>query len=487
MKRIIIFFLLCASVLHASNNFEKYTIGYSIKKRPIELYKFGDGHQVLLIAAGIHGNEENTSKTAGMLITLLDEKKIRINKDKSVWIIPELNPDGLARSRRLNDNDVDLNRNFATSNWKPRIVFFNNIFSAGDEPFSEPETMCIKDLIERTKNENVMVVLSLHSSGNAIIPGDDSRMNKQLLALLYENSDYIFTDIGYNTTGDLTAWLSSKNKIASLTIEFKTKTETETDEMEKIIAALIKTDFEKKIYNTDINIMDMFKNNDAKILYSLASDLPENISDNVKAANPRIFLEKINECKAQDELLFLVNKTNLLAPDYEPEDLVKLTPKDIPSNKAQFYLRKILMDDLKAMISDAKNDGAGLSVISAYRSYATQKDVYEGWKNRLGEKEASRVSALPGASQHQLGTAIDFNSLNESFELSKEGKWLLNNAYKYGFVISYPKDQESITGYKYEPWHYRYVGKDAAFLIFNYFDNSLEIFLNWFWQKNDEK
>jgi len=82
---------------------------------------------------------------------------------------------------------------------------------------------------------------------------------------------------------------------------------------------------------------------------------------------------------------------------------------------------------------------------------------------------------------------IDFNSLNENFSQTKEGKWLFLNAYKFGFILSYPEGMENITGYKYEPWHYRYVGKEASFIIYNYFNNSLELFLNWYWDKKINK
>jgi zinc D-Ala-D-Ala carboxypeptidase len=492
MKKFIIFFLFVNLLINSlsvnsEENFEKFTIGYSVKKHPIELYRFGKGRQLLIIAAGIHGNEGNTSKTAFNLIKYLAEKKMQIDESKSIWIIPELNPDGLAKGRRLNDNDVDLNRNFETDNWKPTVVFFNNILSAGPHPFSEPESSCFRDLIERTKSDYLTVVMSLHSTGNAVIPGDNSKFNKNLLSVINGRTDYLIPEAGYNTTGDLTAWLSSKYKTASLTVEFKTKTETDDDEMLKLINAVLSVDFEKKIYDTGINLTDMFTDNDAKIMNSFTKNLPKNISDSIKAANPKTFIGYFNLCRNQDDLLILVNKTNLLSPNYVPSDIVTLSPKDIPSNKQTFQLRKIVLPELNNMISDAKKDGIMLSIVSAYRSYNTQKSVYNDWKAKLGEKEAARVSAVAGASQHQLGTAIDFNSLNESFENTKEAKWLLENAYKYGFVISFPKNQENITGYKFEPWHYRYIGKDAAFMVYNYFDNSLEIFLNWFWQKNDEK
>jgi len=158
--------------------------------------------------------------------------------------------------------------------------------------------------------------------------------------------------------------------------------------------------------------------------------------------------------------------------------------KEFPSNKESFQLRKILLDDLYDMFFDAEAENIKLSIISAYRSYYTQKSVYNNWKRILGVKQADRVSAKPGASQHQLGTVIDFNQLDESFGKTKEGIWLYNNAYKYGFILSYPEGMEAKTGYAYEPWHYRYIGKEAAFVVYNFFENSLDDFLNWYWNNS---
>jgi len=109
-----------------------------------------------------------------------------------------------------------------------------------------------------------------------------------------------------------------------------------------------------------------------------------------------------------------------------------------------------------------------------------QRIVHDSWVRQLGEREAKRLSAVPGASQHQLGTAIDFNSLDPAFEHTPEGQWLKDHADRYGFVIAYPEGMEQVTGYQYEPWHVRFIGKDAAYLVRNYFGGDLERFLKWF-------
>lgn len=463
-------------------------IGYSVNNKKISLYKFGNGKNILIIIAAIHGNERNTNRTALELIDLLNQKKIRIPGDKSVWIIPGANPDGLARDRRLNDNDVDLNRNFDTKNWKSTFYFFNILLSAGKHPFSEPETIALKNFFESIdKRFYNPIVLSLHSRGDVIIPGNNSLANKKLVNIIKNNSSYKIGDIGYNTTGDLTRWLSNKHDIPSATIEFKTKKNSEINEIEKIVTGLLRINFAKEIYkysfNTSTDKLDAENIN--KLLYGLSDKIKNNITSSESSINE--FADLFQSIQEDNEdLLLLVNKSNYLPESYVPGDLVDIIDL-FPSNKKQSSLRNIIIPDLKEMFEAANSQNIKLQIISAYRSYEDQKNIYQQWINTLGEEEAKRVSAPPGASQHQLGTTIDFNSLENSFAQSKEGQWLAQNSYKYGFVMSYPEGQEELTGYKYEPWHFRYIGKKPALLVYKYFDNLLEVFLNWFWQFKIEK
>jgi len=112
--------------------------------------------------------------------------------------------------------------------------------------------------------------------------------------------------------------------------------------------------------------------------------------------------------------------------------------------------------------------GDDIYVRSAYRSYAEQERTFAYWVDVLGEAEARRVSAEPGHSEHQLGTAADLTTadvgydLTEAFAETPAGRWLAENAYRYGFALSYPVGAEPVTGYAYEPWHYRYIGPDQA-------------------------
>lgn len=129
---------------------------------------------------------------------------------------------------------------------------------------------------------------------------------------------------------------------------------------------------------------------------------------------------------------------------------------------------KLARKALDAMTSEAKKQGIKLTAFSGFRSYAYQKELYNSYVSKHGAAEANRFSAKPGYSEHQTGLAFDFGGsdqsqwLKESFAATKEGKWLAANAHRYGFILRYPKGKEKITGYMYEPWHYRYLGSELA-------------------------
>lgn len=126
------------------------------------------------------------------------------------------------------------------------------------------------------------------------------------------------------------------------------------------------------------------------------------------------------------------------------------------------YLREDVEAALRVMAKAAKADGVDLVVISAYRSYNKQKDVFKLLTKLQGLKAALRTSARPGQSQHRLGVAVDFGSIDNDFSRTKSCKWLLENASKYGWSLSFPQGYEDVTGYRYECWHYRYIGVEAC-------------------------
>jgi D-alanyl-D-alanine carboxypeptidase len=167
--------------------------------------------------------------------------------------------------------------------------------------------------------------------------------------------------------------------------------------------------------------------------------------------------------------LVLVNKSDRhsLAKRWRPNDLVKL-PKSVMKRGRRGALRKEAGRALKRMLGDARSAGHKIRVLSAYRSFRTQKRVFRSKARRYGHRRARRVSAKAGHSQHQLGTTVDLVAgrfdwrLTQLFAYAPEGKWLEKNAHRYGFALSYPEGKEKLTGYIHEPWHYRYLGAKAA-------------------------
>ena len=129
------------------------------------------------------------------------------------------------------------------------------------------------------------------------------------------------------------------------------------------------------------------------------------------------------------------------------------------------------------MISAAKSEGVKLWMTSGYRSYYDQQYIYNGYVKRDGQEEADTYSARPGHSEHQTGLAYDLNDLTWDFGETPEGIWVAENCHKYGFILRYPAGKEEITGYKYEPWHIRYVGVEKATEIYES-GLCLEEFLN---------
>jgi len=165
-----------------------------------------------------------------------------------------------------------------------------------------------------------------------------------------------------------------------------------------------------------------------------------------------------------NEDLFLVNRKNIIAKDFIPKSL-RIPNVDFVSY-ADPEVRKmdtVAATALEKMFNDAKVEGILLLAVSGYRDYSYQQKLYADAKLQ-GEEE---YVAPPGASEHQTGLAMDVLSnkhttLDEGFDKTQAFQWLQDNCYKYGFIIRYPKGTESITGYKYEPWHIRYVGVDGA-------------------------
>lgn len=160
--------------------------------------------------------------------------------------------------------------------------------------------------------------------------------------------------------------------------------------------------------------------------------------------------------------LMLVNKFNYLDENYAPDDIVKVSVQFAYGDNE---IKKEVYEKFRSMYNDAKKEGLYLIITSSYRDYNFQKELWDSYANQKGDEWADSVSARAGYSEHQTGYTLDivtYKANMSSFEKTDEFKWLQDNAYKYGFILRYPKDKEDITGYSYESWHYRYVGKDVA-------------------------
>ena len=175
-------------------------------------------------------------------------------------------------------------------------------------------------------------------------------------------------------------------------------------------------------------------------------------------------LEEEKTFRADDKsLFFLIDKKHTVPSSYVPKDLVPLKKNSLfDLNKAGMKIRAEAYSALNEMAQAALNDGIRLLVSSAYRSYSYQENLFNHYVSADGLEQAERESARPGTSQHQLGTAVDFGSISDDFDKTQMGQWVYKNAANYGWSLSFPKGYEDVTGYRWECWHFRYIGKNAC-------------------------
>lgn len=158
----------------------------------------------------------------------------------------------------------------------------------------------------------------------------------------------------------------------------------------------------------------------------------------------------------------LVNKYNYVTEDYIPENLQIVSSKYSSKTVKLVNYAKEAFEELAAA---AEKENYTINAMSSYRDYAYQNTLYNNYAKKDGYDNADTYSARPGYSEHQTGLAVDIDNKKEyftNFEKTKEYEWMQNNAYKYGFILRFPKDKVLETGYEYESWHYRYVGKEIA-------------------------
>lgn len=177
------------------------------------------------------------------------------------------------------------------------------------------------------------------------------------------------------------------------------------------------------------------------------------------------FYEDIVISENPYDYLVLVNKYNKLPQNFTPNNLVNMEAKYTIRDGKQYLLTRDTYASYVAMAEAAKKEGYSLKAVSTYRTEDYQGGLYNYSVRVNGKVHADTYSARPGHSEHQTGLAVDINSTEGVFEYTREFKWLCEHAHEYGFIMRYPKGKEWITGYGYEPWHYRYVGVDAAKII----------------------
>ena len=256
--------------------------------------------------------------------------------------------------------------------------------------------------------------------------------------------EYKFNKIGYN-----------KEEVVVLKKELKDK---QLDELlnhkyDKNITKLVKEKY--FIFNKLDDYLKYYKDNKDKSLADVVAIINTNTNND--------FYTNTKETDVSKNELMLINKYNYLTASYNPDDLEVFT--NVYAYGENQSLRKDAYDAFIEMWNSANKDGYKLIVNSSYRSYDEQKKIYDDYSSWYGEEDADKKAARAGYSEHQTGLAVDIQSYcsqNKDFEECEEFTWLTNNAYKYGFILRYPKDKEYLTGYKYESWHYRYVGKKIS-------------------------
>lgn len=229
-----------------------------------------------------------------------------------------------------------------------------------------------------------------------------------------------------------------------------------------------------KEYNKELNTKAISKDNPYTI-YKFYKDKNKKRYENYKIKNPNLsnkdivlrvnigidnsFYTNTKEIKKFD-MLMIINKYNYITNEFKPDNLVLVNE----FAKENMYLVEECKNAFIQMARDAKAQGYNIRAISTYRTIEYQNKLYNNYVNSDGIEKADTYSAKPGYSEHHTGLAVDVDNINLSFnnfEKTKEFNWMMDNSFKYGFILRYPKDS-TITGYIYEPWHYRYVGLNIA-------------------------
>ena len=214
------------------------------------------------------------------------------------------------------------------------------------------------------------------------------------------------------------------------------------------------------------------------------------MSDRCKAAipngDPEEFLADLHRVLEVEKnfrtddlsLYYLIDKKHAVGSDYVPRDLVPVKGNELWNvSRNDLSLRPEAYAALEDLSRAALNDGIKLLVSSTYRSYQYQEGLFNRYVKQDGLELAERYSARPGTSQHQLGVAIDFGSITDDWGDTKMGKWVYDHAADFGWSLSFPQGYEDVTGYMWECWHFRYIGKEACRFQKKWFGNIQQFML----------
>lgn len=260
---------------------------------------------------------------------------------------------------------------------------------------------------------------------------------------------------------------------------------------------------------TQLNVVDETKNESADSSKMKISDYdPEieklnrvlmSMSDRCKEAipngNPEEFLADLHKVLDEEKtfraddlsLYYLIDKKHFVSSDYVPKDLMPVKNNDLWNvSRNDLSLRPEAYAALEELSRAALADGIKLMVSSTYRSYQYQEGLFNRYVAQDGVELAERYSARPGTSQHQLGVAIDFGSITDDWGDTKMGKWVYEHAAEYGWSLSFPQGYEDVTGYMWECWHFRYIGKTACEFQKKWFGNIQQFMLEFIeaWESN---
>ncbi len=262
-------------------------------------------------------------------------------------------------------------------------------------------------------------------------------------AKLKETTEYKLSEVGY-----------SSNEIKVIIDSFD----------EKQVNDLLKSKYKSNLTKFIKEKYFIYKNMDRYLDYYSKNNgvLPTKVVAIVNTNADTGWYSKITDTDTSMNEKMIVNKFYGLGSDYVPSDLKLVSSSYAYSGK---YVSESIYDDLVNMLSDAKDSGFTLVVSQGYRSYEDQEDAYNDIENSSGKDEADRLAARAGHSEYQTGLSVvikPYNKEVEEGEESEENTWLLNNSYRYGFILRYPKDTSDITGFETDSWRFRYVGTDIA-------------------------